>query len=825
MVFLGSSEFANQGLALAQDQANRNPFHRDLGPTPSPKSLLSRIARFQTNPVKSTPIYSELEKVGRDIFSSLAPEQRAKAREFAEQLLENKGIDSPEVQSLMDRMGVDPDTQQQLAQQFQDGTLGSSLEINEGNPRTHRELEELVKRKNFDKAFDRIKQKDNSFQNLWNQAKGQLPENLQNMMKGQSQATREPDDREPRNDTESIDNSNTRRGDRNSFRKEDSPATRSNDNGRNTPRADNLNQFQGEDSSLNRSNPGSRNADADRRSPRTGRQDDARRSTNRNLPLAGNKSTTEEIKQLFQEIQSRKNLEGEQLLKGDQSGSQAKKRSNPVKNLDSEQLVQRMDDAIKEKIDSKQQGSENSRPDGIRNRTNGNTNALDQSSGATQNTIPKDVLKEFESFKQKVAQAKNEADTSADSSLNRAGSDSPSSRSTPRPTPTPTRPNGVQNARTEAQRISDERWAKEFYNMAREVMPNIRKTNSDLSAQDQVARQNQFKEFVKGQLAGRDDEDFTFGKMLEKGSSMLAGTQSDPKAKEKIEARVDRMLVDLAKKTVETAKNSSDDTAFESAIESMFDNAIGSNKKRLKEMIKGKDDAKKQLEQSNPFTDGSRNSNDTGNSSSLDNQFAGGDAADPLSSPTSSNDSTSAMPTLPALPKLDASWFNLQTLAYVLIGIAVISIVIVLVLKLKPAADEETIRKQKLAQRLRTMRDPDDLVDAVDLYLLAHHGEGSSWWNAKIAEEAVAEKKPNLKDSIARLFQLYVLSRYADGHEGISSQERKQAETTLTVLTQQQNRANREDTVASAVHSNQEINDGAAATAQDDSTPSIAEEA
>lgn len=827
MVFLGSGEIANQGLTFAQDEANRDRFHRDLGAAPSPRSLLSRIARFQTNPAKSTPIYSELEKVGRDIFSSLAPEQRSKAREFAEQLLENKGIDSPEVQSLMDRMGVDSDTQQRLAQQFQDGTLGSSLEINESNPRTHRELEELVKRKSFDKAFDRVKKKDNSFQNLWNQAKEQLPENVQKMMNGRAQTSREqgPDDREIRNDTQSNENPNSRRSDRNSSRKDNGSANGSSATGRDNPLANNPNPLQRDDSIFNPIESPSRRED--RQNPNTGRQKNGRPLTNRNqTPAEDNSAAAEEFKQLFQEIQTRKNLEGEQLLKPDQSGSQGQSRSNPIKNLDSEELVQRMDEAIKDKIESQRQLSVNSRPNTTNRgqRTNRDTNNRDQSSGATQNAIPKDVLKEFESFKQKVAEAKNEADTSAAPALNRAGSNASSGRSTPRPTPNSTRPGGVQNARTEAQRISDERWAKEFYNMAREVMPNIRKSNSNLSAQDQVARQNQFKEFVKGQLAGRDDEDFTFGKMLEKGSSMLAGTQSDPKAKEKIEARVDRMLVDLAKKTVESAKNSSDDSAFESAIESMFDNAIGSNKKRLKDMIQRKNDSKNQLDKSNPFTGNNSGSNNTGNDSSFDNQIAGRDDANKLSSPDSSNDASSTMPALPSLPKLDSSWLNLQTLAYVLIGVAIVSIMIVLVLKLKPAADEEAVRKQMLAQRLRTMRDPDDLVDAVDLYLLAHHGEGSNWWNAKIAEEAVVEKKPNLKDSIASLFQLYVLSRYADVNDGISSQERKQAEATLTVLAQQKNKANQEDTDTNDVLSNEDKTGGAAATAPVDTVPSTTEE-
>ena len=85
-------------------------------------------------------------------------------------------------------------------------------------------------------------------------------------------------------------------------------------------------------------------------------------------------------------------------------------------------------------------------------------------------------------------------------------------------------------------------------------------------------------------------------------------------------------------------------------------------------------------------------------------------------------------------------------------------------------------------KKLRSIRDPKDLVDAVDLYLLAHHGDDAAWWNAEHAKQEVEAIQPQLRDRIAGLFNFYVLSRYSNRGDRIDASDRESAESTLTAL-------------------------------------------
>ena len=75
------------------------------------------------------------------------------------------------------------------------------------------------------------------------------------------------------------------------------------------------------------------------------------------------------------------------------------------------------------------------------------------------------------------------------------------------------------------------------------------------------------------------------------------------------------------------------------------------------------------------------------------------------------------------------------------------------------------------------------MVEAVDLFLLSRFGDVSSWWNAKHAADQVSKAKPDWRDKVASLFQVYRWSRYqAAGKDSVSPEQNKLVVATLQEL-------------------------------------------
>ncbi|MEL7500327.1 MAG: hypothetical protein AAFN77_22210 [Planctomycetota bacterium] len=663
---------------------------RDLGPynTPDPGLLLKRLAAFQSTPTTATPIFSEIQKAGKDIFQSLSPKEQQQAREFAEKLIRNKGFESPQVQTLMDQMGVDEGVRKQLAEQFKNSEFEQLRKPTTSGRRPYNS-----DRRRFEKALEQSEfVKNSELTKLWGD--NQLDLESQQSPLDRSQSA-DPNNAPPKfNDWNSTEKPNSSQR-----------SNRSNSNQRQLPVPGQLSdedmQKIVETISQSRTRQGNRDNTRNRTVP----------TTDPNSPT----DTSELIKQIENVLKDQPDVSKEQIQQLVEKASQAQQKSN---------------------------------------RTTENPGSRENSE-RTRNSQPT---------------ASNRTDPN---SANRRDTNQPSNRRTNGSDNNQTRPKG---------QFSDEEFAKEFHELAKDVLPRIGKSGP---GSINMERLKELKELIKETSANNDDN--SLGAWMKRGSDFLAGNRVAPVSKEKIEARFDRLLFDMAKKSIKTVQDNKDDPMVRDTFNSVVDSVLDSAKSGIKKI---KDDKKKERQRANNNRDSNnRQSQDSmvQNVEQLLNQMddqRGNRSSDRQSSATSPPSSGSSNNRSSSISPADlVSWIDSTTVLYGAALLAVIAVLLVVFVKAKPEEDPREIHKKQLAKKLRSaMRQPDDLVDAVDLYLLAHHGSESSWWNAQVAESVVTESKPQLRERIIDLFQLYVSSRYSKRDRTIDEQDRQTAESTLKTL-------------------------------------------
>ncbi len=138
---------------VAQDSFRE--FDRKMVATPA--ELYELLSTF--NPTKlSEQIDPErlkkIEEAGRDLLSKLSPEQKDKAWEFAEKYLRKNGVDAASSRKLMQKFGLPPELQNELAKQFRKyGNRQEDPDANSGRDEDD-EISKLLKkaREQFRKA-------------------------------------------------------------------------------------------------------------------------------------------------------------------------------------------------------------------------------------------------------------------------------------------------------------------------------------------------------------------------------------------------------------------------------------------------------------------------------------------------------------------------------------------------------------------------------------------------------------------------------------------------------------------------------------------------
>ena len=94
---------------------------RDFGFV-EPSELYRRLSAFRPEETSGSNFdmsqLRDLAKQGQSLFSSLTPKQQEDVREFAERYLDEKGLKSDASKALMNQLGLPPDLQESLAEQF-----------------------------------------------------------------------------------------------------------------------------------------------------------------------------------------------------------------------------------------------------------------------------------------------------------------------------------------------------------------------------------------------------------------------------------------------------------------------------------------------------------------------------------------------------------------------------------------------------------------------------------------------------------------------------------------------------------------------------------
>lgn len=712
--------------------AQNEPTHfRDLGKTLGPQELVRRLRRFQASPREETALFSELEKLGEDIFDSLSPEERTNARKFAEQLIRNKGIDSDEVKGLMDRMGVDAAMQKRLAEQFKESGLQSRL------PKEFKDL-------SYDEMRSGSWDRDRFQRELDKAGVGDELRRLINPSMfgpdGENQSPGiQPADPNARTNADSM---------RPPLQDPANPSSSA------SPRSP------ADDPFLN----GSEGMGA------KGRGDDD----------IGSKGSSAEPKGVDRPLATGRNRDP--AIRSDDSTDRTR---SQTQNLRSKSLPE------------------------LRRERAQNLERLRAAAKARQNSLQgeKDFLDLMEMQRQLDDSINSKSQTSS-----RAGNPStPNSMSNRNnKTPNSSTPIKSPSVSEDLSKLSNKEWAKKFAEVAKEVVPKLDQSQqrsgdvaSNLFSGDALKTLQKFKDGIKSNLT--PDKSENLGGLLENSKNFLSRAAGQKRA-EKVEAQFDRLLFETAKATMKAA-NEDDDSMFGEAINSVIESSVDVVKDGVKSSRKAKRDAERRARDSQgdweppSFDDedmssimnnlANRSPDEQSNSRNglwnRDSDQGSGSSTSLFGGSGSSRESSasSAMSSLESPIEAVAGMFNAQTLILLVMGILIIAALAYMLVKFIPE-DTPEARQKQLANKLKNVavRDASDLVDAVDLYLLAHHGNGSNWWHAEMAKEVVEAEKPQLKDRIRKLFDVYVVSRYTDAKSAITSQEKELAESTLKQLSQ-----------------------------------------
>ena len=116
--------------------------------------------------------------------------------------------------------------------------------------------------------------------------------------------------------------------------------------------------------------------------------------------------------------------------------------------------------------------------------------------------------------------------------------------------------------------------------------------------------------------------------------------------------------------------------------------------------------------------------------------------------------------------------------------ISILAVAVYLIFRLVPTADENVLKQRELQRKLQNKSaNSNDVVEAVDLFLLSRFGAASSWWNSKHATDQITTSQPDWREKVSSLFQVYRWSRYqADGNASVSAEQNELVNSTLLEL-------------------------------------------
>ena len=285
-----------------------------------------------------------------------------------------------------------------------------------------------------------------------------------------------------------------------------------------------------------------------------------------------------------------------------------------------------------------------------------------------------------------------------------------------------------------------------------------------------------------------------FGRARELFSKALKnrpeGSRGSPNAgdgvasREKIGTRFDRLLV----KAVDRTLTSEGDEGVSKGVSGMLGNLI----ERFQDQASGKKEEREREEASRRSSTGNKYSNNRQRSSSSNNA---GSASNRSNSRSRQNSSSSPRksPAVPETPSPgsgslsdmvpDLSGINPM---YVFTFFAIVGGVLFLgyVLAQTIAGSETESTKRAVMKKVRetAIRSPQDLVETVDMFLLAKFGIKSSWWNASVAQRVLHSGSPELQTQVDELFRDYIRARYMRNDIQIPAPDQQRFKKTLEEL-------------------------------------------
>ncbi len=271
----------------------------------------------------------------------------------------------------------------------------------------------------------------------------------------------------------------------------------------------------------------------------------------------------------------------------------------------------------------------------------------------------------------------------------------------------------------------------------------------------------------------------------------LSGSKRDSVApKERLTARFDRLLVEAAKRSLDSQSALGQNVGTQGSVDSMFNRFID----QFQKSTAGHDRTMKASAKPRTAEPDWRSSfrNPPSRRSPTE---PGLDVAENISTPNrrfsdlpertnvvSSDDSggVDLLDSLSQLRQLEVK--QLFTFA-ALLGL----VVFLAYLMLRQATMDETAvaKTRKFGKRFRKskIQYSDDLVDAVDQFIVNKFGSDSRWWNARHAHNILCAEAPEYSAKISEMISDYVRARYMRMDVSLTESEQDRYKTTLRELT------------------------------------------
>jgi len=272
----------------------------------------------------------------------------------------------------------------------------------------------------------------------------------------------------------------------------------------------------------------------------------------------------------------------------------------------------------------------------------------------------------------------------------------------------------------------------------------------------------------------------------------FSGNRSQPKStKERLTARFDRLLVDAAKRSLESKSKSKSKSGLElpESVDSAFDKfldkyreSVNKNKRKETKRVESNSLMKnwRTANQRNPSesTPAKRNrDNETGVVSAQPSQPD--EPPDrPVSSSSGEVDASNLWELFSGLPKIEARYIILIAM------FGGLMIIVVFVLMHRFDNNNAPVSARRFVKQFNRakIQSPADLVEGVDQFLISKFGSDSKWWNAGHAREVLCSDAPHYNEKIGDLIREYVRSRYTRADVSLSESEQRQYKSTLQDL-------------------------------------------